>query len=293
MNNIKPAPEPGAACRPHRSTSVAALSAGLALLLAVCTGDAAAITAERGREAVGRVHRSIADNDCQEAIKRLNAGLGDAYPEVQLLAGAMYDNGICVKRNWERASHFYLLAMDGGQKEAVYRLAAGYAAPENGPDIGAALWWASRAGNPVRQKACEVSEAARDDPDRFVAELQAWPQSRLQACNYVTGVMMTVAGEMRYPSKAYGFVMDGVVQLVFHPAIPSIDVKQIAAEERNVYGVVNGDQLRDRRSSTVTKGFEEVGREITARALKRYPQPSGIDPASESKLQIDFGIEYY
>jgi hypothetical protein len=87
--------------------------------------------------------------------------------------------------------------------------------------------------------------------------------------------------------------MDGVVQLVFHPAIPSIDVKQIAAEERNVYGVVNGDQLRDRRSSTVTKGFEEVGREITARALKRYPQPSGIDPASESKLQIDFGIEYY
>jgi hypothetical protein len=138
---------------------------------------------------------------------------------------------------------------------------------------------------------CQASEPARDDPDRFVAELQAWPQARLQYGNYATGVMTTLVGEMRYPGKALGFSMNGSVELTFVPSVPRVDVKTLATEEGNMYGLIDGNDLRDRKSSSVTKGFEVVAREITQRALKRYPQPAGIDPKSELQVRFDFGIE--
>jgi hypothetical protein len=263
--------------------------AGLALLLACACGAAGAAGRNMAQEAVVGVHDRIAAEDCPGAVSRLNAGLAAGYPEVQLLAGSMYDEGVCVKRNWERAVHFYALADDGGQKAASARLAAGYAAPDNGPDIGAALWWGAHEKNGAGRSICPVSDQAFGDPDRFVAELRKWPQAQLAACNYAIGVMMTLAGELRYPAKPLQYAIGGTVVVTFEPAVPRIDIKTIGTEEENLYGVVSGDTLRDRKSSTVKRAFEAEVRKIGDRALKRYPQPAGIPSGWHPQVKFIFG----
>jgi hypothetical protein len=263
----------------------------LALLLACASGGASA-QRDLGEEAVEGVHARIAAQDCPGAVSRLNAGLAGNYPEVQLLAGSMYDEGVCVKRNWERAVHFYVLADSGGQKAAAPRLAAGYAAPENGPDIGAALWWGAHDKNGPSWNLCRVSDEARDDPDRFVAELQKRTPAQLAACNYATGVMATLSGELNYPGKSLAHSMSGSVLVTFEAAVPRIDVETTEVEEVNVYGMVDGDALRDRKATSVKRAFEAELRKIGDRALKRYPQPAGVPPGMRGQLKVVFGLQY-
>jgi hypothetical protein len=264
--------------------------AALVLLLACGCGGAGAAGRDPAEDAVRRVHDRIGAEDCAGAVSLLNAGLAAGYPEVQLLAGSMYDAGVCVKRNWERAVHFYVLADGGGQQAAAARLAAGYAAPENGPDIAAALWWGGREKHGVGRSICRVSDHARGDPDRFVAELRQWPPALQAACNYVTGVMMTLVGELRYPGKALQLAISGTVVISFEPAVPRIDVQTTGTEEENLPGLVAGDALRDRKSSTVKRAFEAEVRKIGERALKRYPQPAGVPSDWHPQVRVVFGF---
>lgn len=256
-----------------------------ALFVAACfvslSSSASAEPSIYGRRAVSDITDRIKANDCEGAVDHLKLALKKEFPEVALLAGSMYENGMCVKQDWDKAVPFYVQAAQGGMKGGAYRLAAGYAAPEHGPDMAAALWWASREHKPdgtfLGIRGCSVSQAAADDMDRFVAELQTWPQARLQRCNYMAGVMSTISGEVKYPSSAATYKIGGDVRIRFYPGAPRITLQnegenevQIQAQGRVVDGA--GSQRLDKYDDD----FKEAVRGTANRALQRYPHPDGI-----------------
>lgn len=261
--------------------------AGLSLALAALTASAFT-NLPPGKENADAVLYRIRAKDCPGAVARLNEGLAKSYPEVFLVAGTMYDNGICVKPDWKKAVHFYVRAYDGGNRDAASRLVAGFAAPEHGPDIGAALWWASRPNSGTVSSSCTVSAQAMNDPDKFVAELQGWSRQRLEACNYIAGVMATLGGEIRYPDKAANYNLGSKFTLRFLPAVPRIDIKDVEVIAYQPGGVSSGDMLRDRESNGIPRAFEDEIRRASDLALKRYPQPKGIDPAAAGEMSFDF-----
>ena len=53
--------------------------------------------------------------DCGGAVRVLKEGLKAKEVEVMLMAGTMYEDGMCVKQNWEQASGFYESAADARQ----------------------------------------------------------------------------------------------------------------------------------------------------------------------------------
>lgn len=271
----------------HKLARLAALTVLITLAI-----PAAARRITAGEEVVQKVHLYVQARDCTSAVARLTEGLAKKYPEVNLLAGAMFDNGVCVKPDWDRAVGFYSTAFDGGQWAAMYSLMAGFAAPEHGPDMAAAIWWANRPKNGVGGDACGVSAANRNDPDRFVAELQTWPKQRLAQCNYIIGVMATMAGEVRYPAKADRMSLGGSVKLRFEPAVPRIDINTEETREVAVGGWLDGNAMEDRRSRSVKGSFEASMRPIADRALKRYPQPAGVAPVTVIETKFEFGFEY-
>jgi len=267
-------------------------SAGFALL----SLSALAEESVYGRERLSEIMDRIGNKDCAGAVSDLNAALKHDFPEVQLLAGTMYEHGVCVKRDWERAVPYYIQAWQGGVKDAANRLAAGYAAPEN-DDVAAALWWASRerdrgghAAGIAKLVGCTVRPAAADDMDRFVAELQTWPQSRLQACNYMTGVMATVAGELRYPTVAGMYNVGGDVDVRFLPAVPRIDLKLGATRTVQMSGWIDGDATRE-RETLAKNGFKQALNQVVERALRRYPHPDGIPSDTLVQLTYRFDVD--
>jgi hypothetical protein len=232
--------------------------------------------------------------DCAGAVDDLKTALKKDFPEVAMLAGGMYENGICVKRDWERAVPFYIQAWQGGIKDGAYRLAAGYADAANGPDVAAALWWASRNrsrnGTLYGIRGCSVGGPAADDMDRFVAELQHWPQSRLQACNYMIGVISTIEGEVKYPSLLHYYRVGGEVKIQFRPAIPQIELQKGASGKIEVYGTDAGDDAVERLEDGY-RSFEQTMGYVANRALRRYPHPDGIPADTLVKLDYHFRVQ--
>lgn len=273
----------------HRSLSIF-----LAGVIGLASSSAGAGQSGYGRETVSDIRNRIQMGHCDGAVADLKKGLKKGFPEVALLAGSMYDNGICVKRDWERAVPFYIQAWQGGMKEAADRLAAGYAAPENGADVAAALWWSRRGSDQGAAKGmpdCRVGPAAADDMDRFVAELQAWPQARLAVCNYMIGVMSTISAEVGYPSLAAAYNVGADVSVRFLPAVPRIDLRRGEVREYNLHGLIDGDRIRERASRSVG-GFEQALREAADRALRRYPRPAGIPAETLVTTDWHFGVEF-
>ncbi|MGX9216870.1 hypothetical protein ACWV27_00450 [Massilia varians] len=244
-----------------------------------------------GALAVDAIRVSIAAQDCRQAVDRLKSGLKNEYPEVFLLAGSMYENGICVRRDWDRAVTFYVQAHDAGEKDGAARIAAGYADPANGADVAAALWWAMKTP-PFRSGACGMPKEATADPDRFVAELKTWPQARLAACNYVAGVLSTIAAEVKYPDQAVAHAIGGDVKLRFLPGIPRIDLQRGESREYEMVGWVMADTLRDRKTRRMANGFEAELSRVANRALQRYPHPGGIPADTLIETTFTFGIQY-
>lgn len=267
----------------------------LAGLLGLSSFCEAAEESRFGRDTVSDIRQRMQLQHCDGAVADLKAGLKKGFVEVTLLAGSMYDNGICVKRDWDRAVVFYIQAWQGGMKEAADRLAAGYAAPENGADVAAALWWSRRGSNQVaRAKGmpdCAVSPAAADDMDRFVAELQTWPQARLAICNYMVGVMSTISAEVGYPALAYAYNVGGDVSLRFLPALPQIDLQLGEVREYAMYGLIDGDRVRERGARSAG-GFQKALRGVADRALRRYPHPGGIPPETLVTTDWHFEVQF-
>jgi hypothetical protein len=262
------------------------LPACLALTLAALPGYATADGL--GALASSQLARQLATGDCAGAVKALNANLAEKSPQAYLLAGSMYEHGACVGRDWKRAMGFYVQAHDGGQPAAALRLAAGFAAPENGPDIAAAIWWAGRG----QGLGIDCSLGLIDDPERFVELLRGWSKSRLEQCNYVIGVLSTIAGEVQYPPRAISYGADLDMTLRFQPAGPAFEVKMGKAAQFQVLGVPNYDRpLNERTAKAVAAEFEHTVRQVVKRAVARYPQPAGIDPQWALLLPLKFNVK--
>jgi TPR repeat protein len=270
---------------PSRFKAKLALIGSLALIIHA----APAWSATMARQIVSDVRIDIARGDCKAAAETLDKGITANYPEVELLAGSMYESGVCLKRDWERAVRFYSLAFKSGQRPAAYRLIAGFAAPENGPDAASALWWASRVGV---LNGCVPTAPNRDNPDLFLAEVKTWTGQRIASCNYLAGVMATIAGEVQYPVQPLHWSIGGDVQITFRPALPRIELTLNGTEQYLLSGVYSGDKLWEQNDKKLGSEFVQTVRAVADRALKRYPKPDNI-PADipDQKLLMRFQIE--
>jgi hypothetical protein len=231
----------------------------------------------------------IKHKDCPGAVRELNAGVARQYPGVLLLAGAMFEDGVCLKANWPKALDFYQRAHEAGHPRAAARIASGFAAPVGGTDKAAALWWALRSGTAL-PAACRQGAAFVDDADRFVQVLQAWPASLLDGCAYVAGVITTVLGDMDFSSRAALYGMKGSVTLTFVPAQGRVDVATDRVEFVQLPGLVDGDAVRDRDSRKFRSEFALDVQAAADRALRRYARPAVVDESW--KVDVLFTFEF-
>jgi hypothetical protein len=270
-------------------------------VLAACLfSSAVPAIAQTTRHYENKLEEKVAEyatrGDCAEALKLVRSGLAANSPRAALLAGAMYEHGICLKQNWESAVAHYVIAHDGGEHAASLRLAAGYATPAAGPDVGAALWWMDQSGV-TGSAPCTVEKSERGDPERFVAALQKWTPARLAGCNYWAGVMATIAGETQYPWQRRPLQPEptlepgGTVAVRFTPGLATVDIWTVG--DRGLFSASGsaGDalQLRASRKSRLEKDV----RLVADRALARYPQPPGIAPAWFYDLALSYWSGFY
>ena len=265
-------------------------TASLALVCVLATYSLPAWAANSaGAMAVSDVRKAIADSDCKGAVSALNKGLAAHISEVQLLAGTMYENGICLKANWDRAAKLYTQAYNNGHEGAAYHLAAGFAAPENGPDVASALWWGSRAN--LRYGDCTPAGEAANDPDKFLAEVKTWSDARVGICTYEVGVIATIASEVRYMDPTGQWAMNGRVRVTFKPTVPRVDLT-LDVKKHALNGEHNGDRPWELSDKAAVSNFTQNLRTVADRAIKRYPKPNAI-PADlpDATFEMRFGPE--
>lgn len=249
----------------------------MAGLLGTANAAMAQTTTRYESKLEGLVAEHVTSGDCAGALKLIHGGLAANSPRAALLAGAMYEHGICLKPNWDSAVGNYVIAHNGGEHAAALRLAAGYATKAAGPDAAAALWWLSQSGTMQETGQCAVDKAERGDPDRFVAVLQTWTPKRLTECNYVVGVVATISGETQYPYERRTLEPEGRVIVRFQPGIPKVDIWTPA--ERGLFSAAPPAGQQYAARATRKSRFEQTVQVIADRALARYVQPAGIDPA--------------
>ena len=268
----------------RRATALVGLLAAVAALAAERPESGA-----QEQRAKDQVVEAIASKDCALAVRRLNSGLAEKLPGLFLLAGTMYEEGLCLKPSWDRAEHLYLRALDTGHTGGLYKLVSGYA--QGGRDMAAALWWAQRKPGLQLPADCRVHEPAVDDPDAFVAVIRHWPSGRLPACAYTAGVLATIAGDVNYPADALGYGLTGRVEMNFRPAAGRIDWQTLEIEEVSLSGVVRGEVLSERSTARAQQSLKTYLQGAGERALKRYTQPSDIDSTWQIKALYVFKIQ--
>ena len=251
-------------------------------------------------ESTATVIQAIEARDCPAAVRELNAALAKGTPEAMLLGGAMFEQGLCLKPNVERAARLYQRAADAGSLVAQSRLAGMYASPLAGPDKGSAIWWALRAGLPL-PAACVIAADLRNDVDKFTAALVAWPAGLLDACVHVVGVTAALDAE---------FVLDApsstghAITIDFAPATGSLKVNYVPQSQlfsdnsprvvvtNNVVGANNvvqsatPEQLRLQQESEEMAALAKQVEKVAKDALGRFPRPSAIDTTWAIQLRV-------
>ncbi|MFG6462115.1 hypothetical protein ACG04Q_11090 [Roseateles sp. DXS20W] len=262
-----------------------ALPLAASVLLAVC----GTVTAQTVPAAdTTPIVKAIEAKDCASAARALNSALEKPSPAVLVLAGSMFEQGLCLKPSAERAARFYLRAQE--QPGVPARLAALYASPAAGPDKGLALWWGQRAELPLPRD-CEVAPEARQDVERFSTALGGWSAARLDGCVYVVGVLASVGAEFVTTRTGEG------LPALFLPASGQLTLAtdQLTQEAMDagvgagaIRGSAPGFQRAESWSQPDTgkaRAREELKAlaprvdRLAADALKRYPRPDGLDPA--------------
>jgi TPR repeat protein len=235
-------------------------------------------------KAVQAVTDAVMRRDCADAAAKLNEGLKKAYPEVLVLAGAMAQEGLCLKPNWERALGFYQRAVSAGHPGAAARVAAGYASAAGGRDKAAALWWALRAKTAL-PAACTQVAALADDADRFVAALSAWPAGQLDGCAYVAAVMAAVQSEVEGPALATAYGFEGKVRLSFAPDQGRIEIAEDVAPVTPASVVLDAG-VRERNEQAARAALSDALRQLADRSLRRFDKPAGLSAAWRVESEI-------
>ena len=229
----------------------------------------------------------MATQDCGGAVRVLREGLKDKEVEVMLMAGTMYEDGLCVQKGWEQASGFYEAAADAGNKWARSKLVAGLVA--NG-DAGGALYWVHKLPH-VLPGQCYSGVDPDKDADAFTADVNRWPQERLQGCLYMAGVYHAIAGNMRYPDEAASIGVWGEVEMRFVPASGSVEWTSTRHETR----VLPGLKLVKPDTPLAHRGKPEKllvthAKLVSDQALKRFARPAGI--GQDVVITRPFGFTY-
>ena len=211
-------------------------------------------------DAVRRVWTYLEVRDCAGALQELNGGLSRQYAVVMVMAGAMYEDGLCLTPNADRAIAMF--------------------------DKASALWWAQRSGQGVTEF-CGGSALPLDDADAFVKGQSTWPPARLDTCTYAAGVLGMIQGDTEFPNRAAAFGMRGSVQLVFSPAVPSFEVRGTDIDKIELGVLINGDALSNDRV-TVKNEFVCHMQAMTQRALQRSAQPQAIPISWKFALEYKF-----
>lgn len=240
-------------------------------------------------DVLGEVHRAIEARDCPRAIARLNAGLAEKFPDIYIMAGSMYEQGLCLTANWERAERMYQLARAAGHEAGALRLIAGYAHQRRDP--ASALWWGSRSEQNVVPGFCRVADGS-NDPDAFVAALRTWPAGRLAQCTYVVGVLAAIAAETEYPSMALDYAMSANLSMRFLPSAGKVEWTTVDVTLEPLPGVVDGDYMRDRSARAIQNSFRTYLVGVSDSVLKRFQQPEGIAAAWEVQQQYQFTMRF-
>ena len=225
--------------------------------------------------AVQVVLDAVQKRDCPGAVAGLNAGLAKAYPEMFTLAGALYEEGVCVRQSWERAEGLYQRALAVNHPGVAPRVAAGYASAPAGPDLAASLWWAARART-AQPAACAAIAPLADDADKFVAALQAWPAGQLGHCAYAAAVMASVQAELEQPDFAASHGMAGTVVLTFVPAQGRIDIQDEGVDAQAAVPAVTVASSQDADRRAARRAFQAQLRQAADRALKRFERPARV-----------------
>lgn len=224
---------------------------------------------------------AVASADCVGATARLNAGITKSFPEVLTLAGAMLEEGLCLKPNWERALGFYERALAAGQPGVAARVAAGYAAPIGGRDQAATLWWSIRAKTALPAPCSSVAPLAAD-ADKFVAALSAWPAGQLRACAYAAAVMASIQSEAESPALAAAYGLKGRFKVTLVPEQGRVDIN----DEAVLAAGTAPTTAEDRDATLAKQAFSARLHQSAERALKRYDKPAGIAPEWRSEAEF-------
>jgi len=240
--------------------------------------------ARMDREASESVLLSVEHKNCAGAVKALNKGLAAKHPSVMLMAASMFEEGLCVKQDWDKAAGFYQLAHAAGKREALPRLISGYA--EKNRDPGAALWWLAQMGG--MPAPCKGANHLVDDPDAFVAELNKWPKGQVAACAYTGGVAMRVSGDIEFPGRGAEQGVFGNAVMHFVPSTGTITWTAAGTDRIRTSRVEHaGDDERGVFKNT----FLKLMRVVSDRALTQFTRPEGIDPACVVEMKFSFTYE--
>ena len=265
--------------RPHQRflswTSTAILSGAWLWSGAAHAGETLAERSERME--IEAIERMLGDGLCAGAVDAIKSGLAAKKPYIMLLAGNMYEEGLCVKPDWNKAAGLYMRAHEAGQRHAIQRLAAGYARP--GRDNGMAIWWAARSGDHITYPSrCIPAADPMNDQDGFNRALETMPPATFQSCVYFIGVVNELVSQVRYPRVALRNSVSGSFNMAFVPANGTITwtVDQLDVDENSPGAFFRNlaneelDNPREIRNSLVNylKGKSNF-------ALARYPRPAG------------------
>lgn len=218
--------------------------------------------------------------DCPGAVKALNAALKDKKPEILLLAGNLFEEGMCVKVDLDQATKYYLRAHEAGHPSAAPRMISMQAKS----DPATALWWAISTGQPV-PRACFSEYVEKNEPDAFVAALNQWPAGRLAACVYTIGVVNRIRAQVEFPPEAQRSGVFGIVNMQLVPAEGKVTWKKVESGSVPVSGVA-APEYTERHLFKNT--FLQYLQGVSDNALKEYTKPAGIDPAWRMDVQFHF-----
>jgi len=115
-----------------------------------------------------------------------------------------------------------------------------------------------------------------DEPERFVAALQAWPALQLDACVYAAGVMARIQAEIEAPGLAASLGLEGQVRVGFVPALARVDITEETTEARTPTGRLADGAAREVDQKAARLALTNFLRDRADRALQRYARPADI-----------------
>lgn len=240
--------------------------------------------------ATTRIDRLVKDGECKQAVEALKPGLKSKQADVLLLAGTLFEEGICFKPDWVKAVSMYMLADEAGNRSAIPRLMGGYA--RAGRENGLALWWAAK--SPMK-KAFPANCIPKSDPDTdqdgFNEELEHMPAPLFQGCVYMVGVAGEIHSNGIYPLIAAQHGLSGSVLMEFTPAQGTINWHQdsLNIDERQHIGIRDLTKMELENPRVIKKSFLTYLTGKSEFALSRYKKPdSGIDPSFILKTMFIF-----